>query len=115
MLKALRTLDRRLVPLLGLVLTLVFALPAFETHACTVEPSAPAATGAITAAGDSASQCQDCGPACANGCCHAAHPAIAPDAPVAKTIRPTHDAEPWIDAAQAPLIQPSGPDRPPRI
>lgn len=114
MLKALRTADRRLVPLLGLLLTLVFALPGFEVHACTVEPSAPVAAGAVAAVGDPASECQDCGPACANGCCHAAHAAIAHETPVLKAAQPVRDAERWVDAAQPPLIQPSGPDRPPR-
>lgn len=114
MLKTLRMFDRRLVPLLGLLLTLVFALPAFEAHACAVELSAPVASASLDVADDAAPECPDCGPACANGCCHAAHAAIANDAPVTKAAGPVRAVETWADAAEAPLSRPAGPERPPR-
>lgn len=112
MLKALGTLDRRLALLMGLFVVLAFAMPAFEAHACPAETT-PAFT-ATAALGDEAPACPDCGPACANGCCHAAHAAFpAEPAPVKTTLRPER-AEPWVNVTRAPSIPHGGPERPPR-
>jgi len=105
---------RRMGFVSGLLLALVFAAPAFESHACPDEASfAGAQAVADVATGDDA-QCPDCGPACANGCCHAPHPAVQTE--VATPRLPTVFSLPlaWADAPGRALDSPAGPDRPPR-
>lgn len=58
--------------------------------------------------------CNDCGPACAHGCCHASLVVLAQTpavlaAPFAYSIAPG-----WTQRGLAPLAAPSGPERPPR-
>ena len=77
MVKPLREMVRRFGFVSTLLLTLVFAMPAFETHACATESPASAQVAEV-ASGDDV-QCPDCGPACANGCCHAPHSAVSND------------------------------------
>jgi len=95
---------------------LSFAAPAFAAHVCAENGScAPAVEQVADASSDTDSSCPDCGPACANGCCHAPHAATAPDALVSP--KPFLFAAPtsWADAVGQPLDSPAGPKRPPRI
>jgi hypothetical protein len=78
MLKTMRDMIRRLGFVGGLLLTLAFAVPAFEAHACADELSPLAAEAVMDAPADPDQPCPDCGPGCANGCCHAPHSATAP-------------------------------------
>lgn len=114
MLKAMRDMIRRMGFVGAVVLTMAFALPAFESHACAEERSPPTAEAVADAADDAGQACPDCGPACANGCCHAPHVATAaemPGAPAApRFAEPAH----WRHVTGAPLDRPGGPDRPPR-
>ena len=115
MLRAARRMIRELGLVGGVLLALVFALPAFESHACAAEPSYAAAAFDQGGAGDDQKQCPDCGPACAGGCCHAPHAATAPD--VASTVSTPTFSVPavWTHRVGRALDAPGGPERPPRF
>lgn len=114
MLKAAHNMLRRLGFVGGLVLALIFTMPAFESHACAAEVLATADGLVAVVALDHGETCPDCGPACATTCCHAPHMAIAPDLSVSGT---DDIARPAFWSRQEPLapVRPSGPDQPPRI
>lgn len=107
---------RKMVSRLGLVsillLTLVFAMPAFESHACAVE--APGSVKIFEAAAGDEIQCPDCGPACANGCCHAPHSALSNDLTTPRFVAVFGQPRSWGDSVASPLGRPDGPERPPR-
>ncbi|WP_421729669.1 hypothetical protein [Brevundimonas sp.] len=110
-----RDLLRRMGFVGALLLTLVFAAPAFESHACAEEAAAVTAQVFVDAAPVDDVQCPDCGPACANGCCHASHAAVpAEPHPHQRAVRFSHPVA-WSDTGGAPLSRPAGPERPPRI
>lgn len=113
MFRVARALIRKMSFVSVLLLTLIFAAPAFESHACADEaPSA--AVQVVDGSTPADDACPDCGPACANGCCHAAHCAIAPDVSVMRAVI-VFDAPPaWSHVAGRPLDRPAGPERPPR-
>lgn len=115
MLVFMRQLTGRMGLLGGVLLTLAFALPAFETHACAGEFSPPSVEASVDAPTDPYAQCPDCGPACATGCCHAPHVATAPE--VTGVSRPRAAVAPavWADIVGGPLDAPGGPERPPRL
>lgn len=115
MLKAARNLVRRMGFVGGLLLTLAFAAPAFESHACAGELSPPAAEASASTPGDRDVQCPDCGPACANGCCHAPHAATPPDSLVSPSTPVFGAPAAWNHVTGHPLDSPAGPDRPPRF
>lgn len=112
MLCALRKLDRRLGLLMGLFVVLAFAMPAFEAHACPAE--AVPVVAVADAVEDGAPACPDCGPSCANGCCHTAHVAVQTESTPTKAVLRIDSAAPWGNAAPSPSRLPSGPERPPR-
>ena len=114
MLKALRQMVGRMGLVSGLLLTLVFALPAFESHACADEPSPPVAEAVADTPADRDLQCPDCGPACANGCCHAPHVATAPDVAMIGGTAVFAAPAVWANALGRPLGATQGPERPPR-
>lgn len=109
---------RRMIARLGLagalVLSLAFLTPAFAAHVC-IDPSCTPAEQAISADVDLDDACPDCGPACANGCCHAPHP-TAPTADLAAPQASVPLAAPssWGHTALPPPVRPAGPERPPR-
>ena len=107
-----RALFRKMSVVGILMLTLVFAAPAFESHACAEE--VPAAVQIVDNAAPADDGCPDCGPACANGCCHAAHCAIAPDVSILRAPVVFEAPPAWSHVAGRPLDRPAGPDRPPR-
>lgn len=110
---------RRMIARTGLagavVLAMTFAAPAFASHACNDEGCAPAGQTAFAAPSDGGDACPDCGPACANGCCHAQHAATAPDLAAPSSPLFVTRAEIWVHEAGPPLARPAGPDRPPRL
>lgn len=114
MLKSLRDMIRRIGFVGGVLLTLVFAAPALASPACASELSPPVMETTAKAATDIESQCPDCGPACANGCCHAPHVAT----PAGDGVEPKGPvfAAPvaWTHVTGRPLDAPAGPERPPR-
>lgn len=112
MLRTLREIVSRLGLVSTLLLTLVFALPAFESHACATE--APSSAQVVDAAGGDAIQCPDCGPACANGCCHAPHSTMSNDLATPRFIAIFGQPHAWSDSVASPLGRPDGPERPPR-
>lgn len=112
MLKPLRETANRLGVLSFLLLTLVFAMPAFESHACA--PEAPTDAQIVAAAGAD-TDCPDCGPACANGCCHAPHSAVSNDMATPRLIALFGQPGTWSDIVASPLGRPDGPERPPRV
>ncbi|CAL1691427.1 hypothetical protein MMB232_01567 [Brevundimonas subvibrioides] len=94
---------------------LSFAAPAFASHICAESAGcAPSVQVAADPSSNGDGACPDCGPACANGCCHAPHAATAPDTLVSP--RPPLFAVPaaWADATGQPLDALKGPKRPPR-
>ena len=97
----------------AVVLALAFATPAFASHTCSDGSCAPANQSA-DAPSDTDDACPDCGPACANGCCHAPHPATTPEIGQPSAPVQTATSAVWTHAAQPPLVRPTGPDRPPR-
>jgi len=111
MLRRLRGIVGRLGFVSTLVLTLVFAVPAFETHACAPERPTSAQMVEATA---SDIQCPDCGPACANDCCHAPHSAVSNDMATPRFIAVFGQPQAWSDSVASPLGRPDGPERPPR-
>lgn len=115
MLRFLRKMIARMGLAGALVLSLAFAAPAFAAEVCIdadCVASTPAAFDTAPADGD---PCPDCGPACANGCCHAQHAATAPEVPAPASALPVvRAAELWAHEATPPLARPGGPDRPPQ-
>lgn len=115
MLRVLREMIARMGLAGALVLSLAFAAPAFAIEICIDADCAPTGQMAFEVAPDNGEACPDCGPACANGCCHAQHAATAPDLSAPTPTRPmTRTAELWVHEAAPPLARPAGPDRPPR-
>ena len=114
MLRFLRKMMGRMGLAGAVVLSLAFAAPAFASHSCTDPSCAPASETAFATASDAGDGCPDCGPACANGCCHAPHPAAASE--LGQPSAPIGIAAPavWTQAAQPPRVRPAGPERPPR-
>lgn len=112
MLKPLREMVSRLGFISTVLLTLVFAMPAFESHACTAEP--PASVQVVETAAGEDIQCPDCGPACVNGCCHAPHSAVSHDMAAPRFIAVFGQPRAWSDSIASPLGRPDGPERPPR-
>ena len=97
-----------------LLLTLAALAPALEAHAC-VDPDCAPTVLAFEAAADGERPCADCGPACANGCCHAPHVATTPDFPAIQSLPAYASAPAWSDAVAPPPADTSGPRRPPRV
>ena len=112
MIKALREMVRRLGFVSALLLTVAFAMPAFESHACAAEASGGAQV--VETVGAAERQCPDCGPACANGCCHAPHSAMSSDLTTPRFIAVFGQPQAWSDSVAYPLGRPDGPERPPR-
>lgn len=112
MLKPLRDMVRRFGFVSTVLLTLLFAVPAFESHACAAE--APTSAQVVVAMSGDDGQCPDCGPACANGCCHAPHSAVSNDVATPRFITVFGQPEAWSDSVASPLGRPAGPERPPR-
>ena len=109
-------LGRRLGLACILLLALAFAAPSFASHVCAEsEACAPNAQVVVDAVSDADPACEDCGPACANGCCHAPHPATAPT--LAEVAAPTLGVKPIGPglATAPPSLRPTGPERPPRV
>lgn len=115
MLESFRDMIRRIGFVGGVLLTLAFALPALASHTCATELSPPGAETMASVALDDDTQCPDCGPACANGCCHAPHAATPADVEV-EPKRPVFAAPVgWVHATGRLLHAPAGPERPPRL
>lgn len=112
MLKSLREMVRRLGFVSILLLALTFAMPAFESHACAAE--APDSPQFVETVGGADIRCPDCGPACANGCCHAPHSSLSNDMTAAPFIAVFGQPQAWSDSIVSPLGRPDDPDRPPR-
>ena len=112
MLKPLREMVLRFGFVSTLLLTLVFATPAFESHACATE--APTSAQIVEATPGDDVQCPDCGPACANSCCHAPHAAVSNDLATPRFIAVFGKPQAWSDSVASPLGRPDGPERPPR-
>jgi hypothetical protein len=112
MIKALREMVRRLGFVSALLLTVAFAMPAFESHACAAEGSG--GVQVVETVGGADGQCPDCGPACANGCCHAPHSAMSSDLATPRFIAVFGQPQAWSDSVACPLGRPDGPERPPR-
>lgn len=115
MLKAMRDMIRRMGFVGAVLLTMAFAMPAFESHACAEELSPPTAEATMGVAHDAGQACPDCGPACANGCCHAPHVATAPELSGVPATPAFSGVTHWRHVSGAPLDRPGGPDRPPRL
>lgn len=115
MLKSLRDMIRRIGFVGGVLLTLAFAMPALASHACASELSSPVAGATVGAASDGDAQCPDCGPACANGCCHAPHVATPADLGVEPESVAFAAPVAWAHVTGRPLDAPAGPERPPRL
>lgn len=114
MLRFLRKMIARLGLAGAVVLALAVAAPAFAAHACINESCAPSGQTSVQAPADADDACPDCGPACANGCCHAPH--VSTPVTMAPPLCAPHVARSqiWLDQTALPLIRPAGPDRPPR-
>lgn len=118
-----------------LALALILAAPTFEAHACTLEraDATPASLLADASVVDVAAAfsetgankgyvnggspdggCPDCGPACAGGCCHAAHGGLAaePRSGASATLLPARAG--WAHSPPLIALRPTGPDHPPR-
>ena len=111
-----KDLGRRLGLVCTLLLALTFAAPAFASHVCAEsEACAPNAQVVVDSVSNADPACEDCGPACANGCCHAPHPATAPT--LADVTAPTLGVKPIGPglATAPPSLRPTGPERPPRV
>lgn len=112
MFKALSEMVRRFAFVCTLLLTVAFAMPAFESHACAAEASG--GVQVVETVGGADGQCPDCGPACANGCCHAPHSAMSSDLATPRFIAVFGQPQAWSDSVASPLGRPDGPERPPR-
>lgn len=98
------------------VFTLLFVMPAFESHACAAEsPSAATEAAQIVTAVAADEGCDDCGPACAVSCCHAPHLAVMPVLSIPRASTTYAAPDRWTHAAAAPASSPDGPERPPRF
>ncbi|WGM30672.1 hypothetical protein [Brevundimonas sp. NIBR11] len=116
MLRLLRKMIARMSLAGALLLSLAFAAPAFAVEICIDTDCAASTRTAFEVAPDNGAPCPDCGPACANGCCHAQHAATAPDVFAPSPTRlATRTAELWMHEAAPPLARPAGPERPPRL
>jgi hypothetical protein len=115
MLRFLRKMIARMGLAGAVVLALAVVTPAFASHACINEACAPAGQAAVETPADADDSCPDCGPACANGCCHAPHAATAPELSAPSSPPQIARAEVWVHEAAPPLARPAGPDRPPRL
>jgi hypothetical protein len=99
------------------LLTMAFAVPAFESHACAaqaVDVTAASEQFSTQTGADPCEGCPDCGPACAGGCCHAPHPGMAADVMDRQTLVTFQRPSTWAHVLRAPMDRPSGPERPPR-
>lgn len=105
---------RRLRPVILLLLTLAALAPALGAHACVDEDCATISLTAQASADTPDEPCSDCGQACANGCCHAPHPATAPELPHIQTLSTYACGRTWAHATEPPLADAAGPLRPPR-
>lgn len=114
MLRALRDMVRRIGVVAGVLLSLGFAMPALASHICASELSPPAAEATASAPADRGAPCPDCGPACANGCCHASHVATPADLGVAPANLVFAAPAAWTHVTGRLLDAPAGPERPPR-
>lgn len=114
MLRLLRKMIARMGLAGAVVLVLAVATPALASHVCTDTGCAPAGQTAFEITPNTDAGCSDCGPACANGCCHAPHPATSPDLDQLSVPVFVALAEVWSQDAAPPLNRPVGPDRPPR-
>jgi hypothetical protein len=110
--KALSEMVRRFAFVCTLLLTVAFAMPAFESHACATEASG--GVQMVETVGGADGQCPDCGPACANGCCHAPHSAMSSDLATPRFVAVFGKPQAWTDSVVGPLGRPDGPERPPR-
>lgn len=110
-----RDMIRRIGFVGGMLLTLTFAMPALASHACGSELSPPIADTTAGASADGKAQCPDCGPACANGCCHAPHVATPIDHGVESEGVVFAAPVAWVHVTGWPLDAPAGPERPPRL
>ncbi|WP_143275686.1 hypothetical protein [Brevundimonas sp. SH203] len=113
MLKPLREIVGRFGFVGTLLLALAFTVPAFESHACVAEASSRVEVVDATSGGADV-QCPDCGPACANGCCHAPHSAMSNDMSAPRFVAVFGHPSVWSDTVASPLGRPDGPERPPR-
>jgi hypothetical protein len=100
-----------------LMLVVVFAVPAFASHACAspVSDISISAEASISDPVDDCAGCPDCGPACAGGCCHAPHSGMTVDLMVQQNAITFERTSSWAHVVRAPMTRPSGPERPPRI
>ena len=115
MLRFLREMIARMGVAGALVLSLAFTAPAFAAEVCIDADCIASTRTAFEAAPDGGEPCPDCGPACANGCCHAQHAATAAEVSTRSSApRIARTAELWVHEAAPPLARPAGPDRPPR-
>ncbi|WP_395943988.1 hypothetical protein [Brevundimonas sp.] len=108
------TLFGRLKLVFQLVLALAVFAPAVSAHACVDQNCGVVAVGVESSADDDQRGCADCGPACANGCCHAPHPATPPDLQPKDARTSPASRMTWTHSAEPPPVAASGPRRPPR-
>lgn len=106
---------RRLGFVSMLLLALVLAMPGAQAQACAPDRDA-ASVATLVNASDACpiDGCQDCGIACADGCCHA--PAVGVMGGATAVMTPPCFGSPvaWTDVLGAPLGERSGLKRPPR-
>ena len=100
------------VVLLTLLALVAFA-PAASAHAC-AEANCAAVAVVGEAVSDQDQGCIDCGPACANGCCHAPHPAYRSAPILIQTPAHTAARHAWRQSPEPTPVDTAGPDRPPR-
>ncbi|WP_156367850.1 hypothetical protein [Brevundimonas sp. Leaf363] len=98
-----------------LLLTLAAMVPALGAHACVDAGCATVALASGATVDEAKQPCADCGQACANGCCHAPHPATAPDVSMIQTVSTFTVPLSWSHSIAPPLADAAGPRRPPRI
>lgn len=115
MLRVLREMIARLGLVGAVALGLAFAAPAFAAEVCLDADCVASSRTAVDAPPADGEPCPDCGPACANGCCHAQHAATAADLSAPASAVPLmRRVELWLHDAAPPLARPAGPERPPR-
>ncbi len=121
MLKAAREIVRRFGALGLLLMALGAVVPANAAPACGDGGDRPAQVSVQTAAAASAPTpcredgCDDCGVACAHGCCHAAHAGLpGRETPPVVTAMRLGAPSVWSDATGVPFGAPEGLERPPR-
>jgi len=118
MLRTARDMLRRFGFVSAMLLALTTVTLGTEVQACAPDRSAAVAADIATTfqADPCASrECQDCGLACAHGCCHAQHVGVVEMA--AAPLAPLGFRSPavWPDVVGAPLGASSGHERPPRV